>query len=264
MKKLISSIVLIVCILLFFVACGGEEVQPITVVHQGRFIPHDSIERIALVADYVVRVEVLDERVENLDILLPPENEEQDAGGEELEYYYVIFTVYRLKVLDVFQGDVSAGDIMEVRLPGGQYGDEQLIAPAYTYFTMGEELVLFLHGSLGGLPPFPLNPMQGMYHSPSSAEGAMSRYIEQALEGVNPYNNLMLTYGDLVHIWISNLDTNASDLREVGDIQVATYSRGTYILDDLSHMSQEEILSLDITAESLQAILDSGLMRQGG
>jgi len=266
MKKIISTMIFVVCVLLFFVACGRNsaqvEMQWVTTTH-GRYPPYHSIEEITLVADYVVRVEVLDERVEKLDILLPPENELQDAGGEQLEYYYEIFTVYRLKVLGVFQGDINIGDIMDVRLLGGQYGNEQLIAPDYTYFTAGEELVLFLHASTIGLPPFPLNPFQGMYYSPSSVEGAMSRYVGQALEGVNPYG-LELTYGDLVHIWISNLDANVSNPRDIGDIQIATYSRGTYILDDLSHMSQEEILSLDITEETLQAILDSGIMFQGG
>ena len=77
--------------------------------------PHyDSIDHLSEHATDIVRVEVLDERVQRLNTWL----EAPPAGIDP----YEIYTVYRIRVVEAFQGNVSPGDIMEVRQMGGQHG----------------------------------------------------------------------------------------------------------------------------------------------
>ena len=259
MRKMISTILISACMLLFLAACGAVIEERVTT---GRYPHYDSIEQLALIADYVVRVEVLDERVENINILLPPRNELEDAGMN-LEHYYMLFTVHRLMVLEVFQGNVNVGDIMEVRLLGGELGGQRLINLNNTELAIGDDLVLFLYASPGadGIPFMP-NPSQGAYHVASSRDGAMAGDISETLESVHYRNHLTLSLGDLVHIWISNLyDTGERD-EAISGVQVYTSDGEAYTLDDLRHMPPEEVLSLDITQESLQAVLDAGIVGQ--
>jgi len=204
MKKIISIILVVACMLFFLAACGSQthNPEPIRIIQTiGRYPYYESIEDLASVATYVIRAEVLDERVERLDILIPSEKGgPYDAGGD-LEYFYELFMIYRLKVLEIFQGDVSAGDIMEVRLLKRQLGDEQLISLDHYYFTVGDDLVLFLRAPiLEHLAPSLPNPFQSAYRFPAQGDSIMALSADQELESVHPDGGLTLTIQDLIQI----------------------------------------------------------------
>ena len=122
---------------------------------------YDSVEQLAFSATNVVRARVLDVRVE--------------WNFSQFEPY----SVHRVRVLEVFQGDVEPRDILEVRQP--IWHDV-----ARLRFGWRDELVLFLSPG-GGL----MSPYQAAYHYPPSADGI--------LENVYPFSewDFQLTIDDL-------------------------------------------------------------------
>jgi len=149
--------------------------------------PHyDSVAHLTEEATDVVRVEILDERVEKYNSWL----EEPPEGIDP----YDINTVYRMKVLEAYQGGAAAGDILELRQMGGQLGDEQMVVADQVEIKPGEEMVMFLYDfRIKDLPLVYLNSHQSIYKAKDGA-----------LESVNSANDLILTFGQLRQIKESN------------------------------------------------------------
>jgi len=192
----------------------------------GDFPIYNSIADLSYRATDIVQVEVLDERVEWINIWMPPQDENalSHFTAEEMEEYYFlfeayyIFTVYRLRVLDVFMGDSAPGDILEVKLIGGQIDNTILINDDYVPFAIGEVVVLFLKTyDMEDMPASLLNPIQSAYRLTPTHENALNA-LEQSLlsegflstaeanyvlESVNDNNSLVLTIGDLVEIAVA-------------------------------------------------------------
>ena len=208
MKKLFLATVIAV-ILMVIAACGNEtlaenvnslndneveidgdseDVETIWVMAD---YPHyDSISHLAYYATDVVRVEILDERVEWLNTWI-------EAPPPEI-YPYDLYTIYRIKVLDVFQGDAEIGDILEVRQIGGEYDGLRVINEDEVPLAIGDDLVLFLRASyIENFPSLLLNPYQSAYYYTSEGEYFV---VNEDLESVNPENDLVLTTDDLMEI----------------------------------------------------------------
>jgi len=218
MKRKMIGVLFAVCLMLFVAACGSEcqvnneehdapaynvgDASVDAPMISGSYLVYDSIAHLASAATYVIRVEVLDERVENLDVLVSPESEEENTGMN-LESHYRIFTVYSIRVLEVFQGCVDAGDVIEVRLLGSPFDDNYLQSADHTYLTVGDDLVLFLQDSaVEHLPPFLVNPTQSTYRVAATTEnaGIMSENLHEKLESINPNNSLRLTMEELLNL----------------------------------------------------------------
>jgi len=115
-----------------------------------------NITHLASLTTDIVRVEVLDSRVERLNTWGYNPPEEIDP--------YSIYTIYRLRVMEVFQGDTIIEDIIEVRQLGGQL-DGLRVNTEKAPLIVGNEAVIFLYAShIEGLPHVLLNPYQTIYH----------------------------------------------------------------------------------------------------
>jgi len=156
--------------------------------------PHyRSFQDLASAATDVVRVEVLDEREDWFNPFLNPLPPEIDP--------YRLYTVYRLRVLDVFQGDAQVGDVIEVRLRVGAvvYGDLSI--------AIGDDLVLFLYASvIEGNPAFLVNPTQGAYRS-RHLSGTFT-----ILQNIHPRSRFvpLVTMGNLRQLAAENFGPSAS------------------------------------------------------
>ena len=218
----------------------------------------------------IVKAKVLDERVEWLDYTLPLSEDLLEYLGieDEHEPRYEPYTVHRLQVLEVFQGNAETGDIVEVSQSGGQTERFTLINDSMLTLMIGDIFVFFLNDvNEEGLPIVPMrlvNPYQTVYRLPAFGEGGLSRNSHQELENIYPsWFPFTLELGDLVQLWIQNLD-NATELdADIGDMQVYTLDGVAYTLEEISHMPYEQAHSLDLTQDSLQAILDSGAVLAG-
>ena len=164
--------------------------------------PHyESIAHLASYATDVIRVEILDERAEWLNTWL-------EAPPPEIDPYN-LYTVYRIKVLEVFQGDAAAGDILEVRQLGGQKDGLRVINKDEVPLVVGDDLVLFLRASyIENFPSVLLNPYQSAYRFPVANEDIMTIRANETLESVHLENDLTLTVEDLVQILANNSARN--------------------------------------------------------
>ena len=143
---------------------------------------YENIDELASRATYIVRVEVLDERVESIDTMIPPASR------------YRIFTVNRLRVLDVFKGDTEIGNIMQVRQFGGQLGDEKVIYSGQITLPIGDDLILFLScRGIDNRPAYLLSPTQSVYRFPASDSNDRIRSSDEGLECLVGHPNLTLT-----------------------------------------------------------------------
>ena len=207
MRKIILGLFVGILALAFLSACNGEvereaDVQMIS----GDYIQFSEIDGLYAWATYVVRAEILSERVEVIDTQLPLYNP------------YIPFTLNSIKILEVFSGNLSVGDIRDVWQMGGEYDGASAILYGGVSFSVGEELILFLAADYTN-PNWPLslvNPSQAVYRSilnfaafgeeDSQYFSITQAYYEDVLDAnivlqsVNESNEITLTLGDLMRI----------------------------------------------------------------
>ena len=85
MKKLLFAISYILGFIFLTACISKEQAELETVTIMANFPQFTSIEHLASDSTNVVRVEVIDERVEFINIWIPPENELEETG-EDLQY----------------------------------------------------------------------------------------------------------------------------------------------------------------------------------
>jgi len=162
--KRIFLIVLVLCFAFTLVACAGasevfiETREPVVVSEvQHLFFPARNFEDLARRSADVVRVEVLDERVEWLMLWdnIPSELDPAD--------FYNVYTLRRVKILEVFQGISQVGDIIDVFQEGGEVDGELWLNRNLIPMSSGEELLLFLHRPDDKSLAYPMNPWEGAF-----------------------------------------------------------------------------------------------------
>ena len=168
-----------------------------------------NIDELSLISTDVIRAEILDSRVECINISL---SKYPDSD------YFMIHTIYRLRISEVYAGNAKIGDIVEIMQMGGRLGDRQLIYDHQLPLSAGDDLVFFLRNfekeGFGHLPMALVGGGQAVYRVPSAnaqnADIFAGRIVEalsvnQSLanftfERVDPENHLTLTIGDLIQI----------------------------------------------------------------
>jgi len=203
MKKVLKIIALLVGLLVLsiLVACnresqsilsGVEEIaysDEIIIYTSGDYLIYRDIDELVSDATDIIRVEILDSRVEMILTLLPP-----FLPGIDLSDEYEICTVHRIRVIDVFKGSQEPGAIMEVMQLGGSLGRYTLVNDSFIDFAIGDELILFMYTFDDELPDVLLTPHQAVYRVVSSADGSIE------IENFCQFNLLTLTISDLEHI----------------------------------------------------------------
>ena len=206
MKKIFLKLVVAFSLVILLAACESSAQNDIITMHQnditttyvsGDYYVYSSVDSIAAEATDIVRVEILDERVESINLALPPQNEYENTGVYQEAYR--ISTVNRFRVLEVFKGDLETGDIREVMQVGGELGNENLENLYKVMLNIGDDLVLFLYSfEIENLPLVLLNPSQSAFRFLSSDN--------DELESLNSQFDLGLRLEDLVRISERYLD----------------------------------------------------------
>ena len=135
------------------------------------YLGADSVEDLARIVTYVVRVEVL-------------------SGG-------------RVRVLEVFSGEIQPGDMIGVGQTSG-FLDRFFRGLPTLPLTRGDDLVLFLTHWDGDSRATLLNPWQGAYRFPNSNESTLTLDAGVELENVLGHDRIRLTIGDLQQLAETN------------------------------------------------------------
>lgn len=183
----------------------------------------ENVEELTEMATHIIRGEVLDQRVEWVDPSVPREVIvelliDQGMTQEEIDFelYGVNFeieprlmTIYRIQILEIFQGNHQIGDVIEVSQLGGEYENEQWFIADAIELSIGDEFILFLYSHEDiGFPYVLINHNQGAYYVPNGIELEESlmeiddREVE--LENASETDPIMLTIEDLIEIAIDN------------------------------------------------------------
>ena len=116
-------------------------------------------------------------------------------------------TIHQARVLNVFQGDLTVGDVIEVRQIGGRVDGITLNNPSMVHLSPGDHVVLFLNG-VDGVSYFGIGvPYQAAYII--NEDGELISYHD------NPFPNEELTWEILEQIQRDNgiepSDNNETD-----------------------------------------------------
>ena len=168
--KRIFLIMLVICAIVTLAACVRTseeyiETQEPTVVSEVKhlFFPSESFEALAHRSAEVVRAEVLDERVEWTSL----------SGT-----FYTVYTLHRVRVLEVFQGIRQVGDILDVAQEGGEIDGELWLNSDLISMSPGEELLLFVSRFDDQPLGMPMNPWEGAF-----------RFVDGVWQQANPFPN---------------------------------------------------------------------------
>ena len=136
-------------------AQGRNQNDVETTYVQGEYRWYESIEELTARATEIVKVRVIDNRTEWLNASLTSQTQN-----------YEINTVFLLLVLEVFQGNIQAGDIIEVKQLGGHIGNEELVNLDKVSFEINDDLILFIRSwhHIDDRPSTLLTPWQSVYH----------------------------------------------------------------------------------------------------
>ncbi|MCL2572908.1 MAG: copper amine oxidase N-terminal domain-containing protein [Defluviitaleaceae bacterium] len=169
-----------------------HELAPIEV---GDIWERQSIDELAHGATDIVRARVLNYEVKMVNTSLSG----RPLSELEEELFVLPHVVHRLEVLEVFMGSGEVGDI--IYLAQEDYSNSIIVIP-YDFFNpleYGEELIFFLHNferfGFGHLPMVLESSFQAIYRTAPPDSGP-----ETVLESVHPFNDLILTIGDLERI----------------------------------------------------------------
>ena len=193
--------------------------------------PMENLEEFADWSTDIIRGVVLDSRTELINFVLSEEDRREDMvrqglSEEEIEYLlftseyattvfdediprYYIMTIYRIKIIEAFQGNKSIGDIIEVWRVGGEYEGTLWFMGGAIQLEVDGEFVLFLSENLGSFPYNFITPSQGAYHVPieviESTEDLVNHdEIDLELENIGSVDHIIVTIEDLIEIAAEN------------------------------------------------------------
>ena len=100
----------------------------------------------------IVRAEVLDVRTEKINTLVPRELRSTYPSTANLddstEYFYEIFSIYNIRILETFKGSTVKDDIVELAITGGKFENLNIVSLSHTHLEVGDDLILFLRESI--------------------------------------------------------------------------------------------------------------------
>lgn len=157
----------------------------------------DNVDNLARRATHVIRAEVVDSSVS---ALLP-----DDMNRADVYKWTMHITTYRIRILEVFKGRVTVGDIIEIEKRGGKIGNLEIICPSHVQLYNGEELIFFLHcPRIRGLwlGPIGLASHNQSIYWPAPPDSG----LDTVLESLTPeyYFTLTITVEDLKRIAIES------------------------------------------------------------
>jgi hypothetical protein len=182
-------------------ASNGEWAE--RAITEGHKTLRDSLEQLKNHSTHVVRAEIISERTEIIYYGKP---------GYQVPHVY---SVYRLKILDVFMGEAKEGEYIEIlqgkrrqhRFCPNAYEnrDVNLIDADFIRLplSVGDDLILFLQYHENAFfitvdEYWHFNTLQGLYYyTPAEIRAECENWV---FESVNEYNNLVFTEADLLRL----------------------------------------------------------------
>jgi len=213
-KKLVIFNLLAVFIL---IACSGanDDLASQDVMEMSFDWPiYENFESLSDGATDVVRAEVIFYRVDELAWSLA----DDDYWPNGDRYQRDIYTIHEIRILEVFQGNLKVGDVIEIGQLGGETAELKVINLDKVFFNIGDDVVLFLLRYDENFPAGILNPFQGAYHFSTTIETSDESVLELELENVfeDSSFDLEITLEDMIELAeINDIELVSDELYEI-------------------------------------------------
>ena len=165
MKKITTSCLLALCSVLACVTgCAGPPDKEVHIYTE--YPVYYTIEEAKDAASVIIEGKVVSSETAALDPTetLTDEQEmdpEQNPGGE-VDIINIPYTIYTIEINQVYKGDVTVGNTIEMKQPGGVIDHVRCTAPDEAQIEIGSTYILFLE-TYSNSPASLINPIQGIY-----------------------------------------------------------------------------------------------------
>ena len=201
------------------VEVGNQDLQEVEIHLDHRLWGADELDAFVDWSTDVIRGVVLDERVDRVNVyptqeavreFLISQGLDEDAieyrlAMSSFEPHYEVSTIYLIEVLEVFQGDIEVGDVIEVIRSGGEYNGEFWFIREQITLEPGREFVFFLIENFDGFPYALAAHNQGVYRVPieiiaENEDLIDSDHLDLELDNVGVADPIVITIEDLIEI----------------------------------------------------------------
>ncbi|MCJ7843424.1 hypothetical protein MUB24_21615 [Lederbergia sp. NSJ-179] len=149
--------------------------EPVTTVVTEDYPSYSSIESLAQRADTIIKGTVLSSTVEEINDLIETDSKDEKLNpGGKPDDVSNIYTVYSVKIADVYKGNYHVGDTIEVKQLGGKIGNTSVITDEKVDIKNERDYIFFLE-TYENVPASLLNPIQSLYLYESVAEKSIDK-----------------------------------------------------------------------------------------
>ncbi len=157
------NLMLFLCcsLVLVFSGCRQKGTEKITL--SAEYPAYQNLSEMSSKADMVIQGEITGSKFQMLDIGIDPKSNDPKLNpGGKIDHTKLPYTVYDVKVSEVFKGKAEKGDTIQLKQLGGDDGKKQYVCAETRSFKAKSDYIFFL-SVFNGSPASLINPTQGVY-----------------------------------------------------------------------------------------------------
>jgi len=165
--KLKQMAIIFISLAFILTGCGTDNKNKDVEVISADYPYYESVDKLNEDTDAILKGYVISSKVReynpNVNTVFP-DNELANPGGEPSKYKDMVYTVYSVKITEVYKGKYSIGDEMEISQLGGKTKSKEVIYTNSIDLKISDkdEYVFFLN-EIQGFPAEIMTPIQGCY-----------------------------------------------------------------------------------------------------
>jgi len=135
------------------------------VYYHADYLFHDTQDSLMETSNVIISGEIIDSDVNEIDISIKNTSTDPQLNpGSTQEETVMVYTVSKVRITQVFKGDVKKGDVIEVKQMGGVLDKTEYRNEGTAYLKKSAQYLLFLMGFDDPDMPYSLlNPVQAQY-----------------------------------------------------------------------------------------------------
>ncbi len=158
-----KSIIAVIALIIFLVGCTSS----IRVEYHSDYQTYQTFSDMVNMADHVFAGTVISRSVEMIDISMDINGDafrNPLIEGVKPEESIFVYTVYDIRVVDIYKGALEQDMVIEIKVLGGTIGDDIYLDIVDVSFDIGDDLYLMaIDFNIVGMPFSLINPYQGYY-----------------------------------------------------------------------------------------------------
>lgn len=162
MKRYVFSLLACFMLVLFLVSCQPTQEEAIITPD---YPSYSTVDEAVKASDLIVEGNVLSKEYKMLDVSHEDRSDDpqRNPGGTNQSSPDLPYTIYEIEVSKVYKGDVTKGDIVEIKIIGGEFKDVQyVVSEPIPQLDSQNQYTLFLT-TFENSPASPINLMDSIF-----------------------------------------------------------------------------------------------------